>query len=153
VVGTPLVTVPAGGAPGNVSETGRVTDVIDGDTIDVDVNGSVYRIRYVGVNTPERGEPCYSEARTANVGLVLNQTVSLVRDVSNTDRFDRLLRYVYVGDRNVNAELVANGWAEAVSYPPDTAQFDQFVALEQAATVAGRGCHPTGIFNDGTYER
>ncbi len=134
-------------------ETGVVVNVIDGDTIDVEINGIPYRIRYVGVNTPERDEACYSEARDANVRLVQGQTVSLVRDQSNTDRYDRLLRYVYVGNTFVNAELVRNGYAESVLYRPDDAQFDTFVSLERSAASAGLGCHPTGIFNDGNTER
>lgn len=138
---------PAGG------ETGRVVTVIDGDTIDVVINGQELRVRYIGVNTPERDEPCYSEARSANAALVRNQTVTLVRDQSETDRFGRLLRFVYVGDVFVNEQLVRDGWAEVVVYPPDTSQSANFRALEQQAARAGLGCHPTGIFNDGSYTR
>ncbi|MBZ0297905.1 MAG: thermonuclease family protein [Anaerolineae bacterium] len=139
--------VPIGG------ESGTVTRVIDGDTIDVSINGQTYRVRYVGVNTPERDEVCYQDATNANRVLIEGQVVQLVKDVSETDRYDRLLRYVYVGDTFVNAELVRQGFAEVVSYPPDTAQFENFRTLEIEATNAGRGCHPTGIFNDGSYSR
>lgn len=140
------------GAPGD-SDTARVIRVIDGDTIDVSINGAEYRVRYVGVNTPERGEPCYSEATAANANMVLNQTVRLVKDTSDTDRYDRLLRYIYVGDTFVNRELVAQGYAEAVLYQPDDQYFDTFANLERDAAQAGRGCHPTGIFNDGSTTR
>ncbi len=125
----------SGGAPVNADEVGRVVNVIDGDTIDVDINGSVERIRYVGVNTPERDEPCYAEAKRANEAMVSGQTVSLVRDVSETDRYDRLLRFVYVGSTFVNAELVRSGWAEAVVYEPDDAHHDEFVSLESAPST------------------
>ncbi len=94
-------------------ETALVVDVIDGDTIDVRLGGDTYRVRYIGVNTPERDEPCYFEATAANAVLVEGQTVTLVRDVSETDRYGRLLRYVYAGPVFVNAELVAQGYAEA----------------------------------------
>ena len=134
-------------------ETALVTAVIDGDTIDVSMNGRTYRVRYVGVNTPERNEPCYRDATNANRALVEGQTVRLVKDVSDTDRYDRLLRYVYVGNTFVNAELVRQGYAEVVVYRPDTAQSEAFRRLEIEAANAGRGCHPTGIFNDGSYER
>ncbi len=90
-------------------ETAQVTDIIDGDTIDVDINGVGYRVRYIGVNTPERDETCYADATNANADLVDGQTVTLVRDSSNTDRYGRLLRYVYVGNVFVNAQLVAGG--------------------------------------------
>lgn len=134
-------------------ERGRVVDVIDGDTIDVNLNGEVVRIRYVGVNTPERDEPCYSDARNFNEQLVEGQTVSLVKDVSETDRYGRLLRYVYVGDVMVNRELVAQGFAEVVLYEPDRAMYNEFRRLEDSATSANIGCHPTGIFNDGSDTR
>lgn len=134
-------------------ELGIVVNVIDGDTIDVLIDGREVRVRYVGVNTPERDEPCYAEATQFNADLVADQTVRLERDSSDTDRFNRLLRYIYVGDTFVNAELVRAGYAEAVLYEPDDREFDFFTDLEAEATAAGAGCHPTGIFDDGTGTR
>lgn len=131
-------------APGG--EIATVTRVIDGDTVDVRMGGETFRVRYVGINTPERDEPCYTAATNANAGWVAGQTVTLVRDVSDTDRYGRLLRYVYVGDVFVNAQLVADGYAEAGYYPPDTAYLDTFNRLEDDARRAGLGCHPTGVF-------
>ncbi|MBZ0276372.1 MAG: thermonuclease family protein [Anaerolineae bacterium] len=150
----PDATVPGvttGGAP--AGEDARVTRIIDGDTIDVDMNGQTYRVRYVGVNTPERDQACYSEAIQANALMVQGQTVRLVKDVSDTDQYGRLLRYIYVGNLFVNQALVQQGFAEVVSYPPDTAQFENFRRLEDEAAAANRGCHPTGIFDDGSYTR
>jgi len=92
------------------------------------------------MNTPEMDEFCGSEAKAVNVGLVEGQTVRLVKDVSETDRYGRLLRYVYVGDIFVNAELVRQGYANAATYPPDVAYADLFVQLEAEARAAGRGC-------------
>jgi endonuclease YncB( thermonuclease family) len=140
-------------APPITGTLATVTRIIDGDTIDVEIDGQVYRVRYIGMNTPERGEPCFEESTEANRRLVAGRQVRLERDVSETDRFDRLLRYVYVDEVFVNAMLVEQGWAEAVRYPPDVREFNRFVALEQQAALAGLGCHPTGIFDDGTYER
>lgn len=143
--------------PGSVNvppgDLAVVTSVTDGDTIEVQIGGVGYRVRYIGVNTPERDETCYSEARGANVALVGNRTVTLVPDRENTDRFGRLLRYVYADGVFVNARLIEEGWAEVVQYPPNVAFAQQFITLEQAAVAANRGCHPTGIFNDGNYER
>lgn len=132
---------------------GRVVRVYDGDTIQVEIDGDRYDVRYIGVNTPERGDICYDEATNANDSLVAGETVRLVRDESDTDQFDRLLRYVYVGDTFVNARLVERGYAEAVRYPPDLAHYDQFVDLENRAAADNRGCHPTGIFDDGSQTR
>lgn len=130
-----------------------VTRVLDGDTIDVNCGEVGYRVRYVGVNTPERDEACYAEATRANRDLVEGRRVRLVRDVSNTDRFGRLLRYVYVNGVFVNEALVRDGWAEAVLYEPDRRHHAAFVELEKAAAARGAGCHPTGIFDDGSYTR
>lgn len=119
-------------------EIGTVTGVIDGDTIIVSVDGVTYRVRYIGIDTPETGDPCGREATAANAALVDGRTVRMVKDVSETDRYDRLLRYVYVEDTFVNGELVADGWAEAVDYPPDTAMADTLHSLE--ARGVGQGC-------------
>lgn len=121
-----------------VGEFATVTYVVDGDTIEVNLNGSIRRVRYIGMNTPESNEPCGSEATAANAALVSGQTVRMVKDVSETDRYDRLLRYVYVGDTFVNGALVAGGWAHAVDYPPDTAMSGLLHSL--MAQGAGRGC-------------
>jgi endonuclease YncB( thermonuclease family) len=133
--------------------TAQVRRVIDGDTIDVFLNDEVQRVRYIGMNTPERDEPCYDEATEANKDLVAGEIVLLVKDTSETDRFDRLLRYVYVDNTFVNAELVEQGFAEAALYRPDDEHYDMFREAEQVAAEAGLGCHATGVFNDGDYRR
>jgi endonuclease YncB( thermonuclease family) len=129
-------------------EIGVAVYVVDGDTIDVRLGDTIHRVRYIGMNTPERGEPCSQEATAANAALVDRKTVAMRRDVSETDQFDRLLRYVYVGGLFVNAELVAEGWAESVHYPPDTAFAEWLDYLHQQASSANLGCHPFGIFAD-----
>jgi endonuclease YncB( thermonuclease family) len=147
----PLPASPPPGAP--AGESARVLSVTDGDTIRVLLDGESVPVRYLGVNTPERDEPCYAAATGANAALVAGQTVTLVRDRSDTDRFGRLLRYVYVGDVLVNRELVRGGYAEVVLYAPDRAHYDEFRALEAAAAAQGLGCHPSGIFDDGDWTR
>lgn len=78
--------------PSTNADTAKVLRVIDGDTIDVELNGERHRVRYIGMNTPERDEPCFDEATEANNDLVAGKTVQLVKDVSETDRYSRLLR-------------------------------------------------------------
>jgi len=129
------------------AEVADVIGVIDGDTIDVRIDGVEYRVRYIGINTPERDEACYEEASAANAALVERQQLILVRDTSETDQYGRLLRYVYAGDLFVNAELVAEGWAEARRYPPDTYYADYLNELEQDARAGNLGCWPSGVFN------
>lgn len=124
----------------------KVTAVIDGDTIDVDLGeGNIKRVRYVGVDTPESVDSrqpiqCFSKEATAkNKELVENKIVGLEKDVSETDRYGRLLRYVYVGDLMINYVLVAEGYASAVSYPPDVKYQDKLRQAEHEARAANKG--------------
>lgn len=117
-----------------------VSNVVDGDTIDVQIGGQTYRVRYIGMDTPEMPDECYAqEATNRNKELVLNQYVALVKDVSETDRYGRLLRYVWVGETFVNAQLVREGYALVSTYPPDVAYSDYFLQLQQEARNEGRG--------------
>ncbi|MCU0497062.1 MAG: thermonuclease family protein [Anaerolineae bacterium] len=141
------------GEGGTTGDGFRVVRIVDGDTIEVERDGVIYDVRYVGVNTPERDEVCYEDALQANAVWVEGREVRLERDQSDTDRFDRLLRYIYVDDVFVNEALVRDGWAEAVLYEPDDRHFDDFRVLEFEAAQSGLGCHPSGIFDDNNDER
>ena len=79
------------------------------------------------------------EAWQANRKLVEGKEVRLERDVSETDRYGRLLRYVWVDDILVNAELVRQGLAETKAYPPDTKYQDYLEQMEKEARQGGRG--------------
>ena len=117
----------------------KVIEVIDGDTITIEGG---YRVRYIGVDTPEihpRLEAYGIEAWQANRQLVEGKRVRLERDVSETDRYNRLLCYVYVDDIFVNAELVRMGMTRAKAYPPDTRYQDYLEKMELEARLAGRG--------------
>lgn len=130
-------TAPSGAAQG---DRAQVTYVYDGDSIEVDLDGQTYRLRYIGVDSPERDEPFYQEALEFNRDLVEDQTVILVRDVSETDQYGRLLRYVYLEDgRFVNGELIRNGMARLVTFPPDVAQTDYLRGLQEEARQASAG--------------
>ena len=133
--------------------TAKVLRVVDGDTVDIEVNGVRQRVRYIGINTPERNEPCYERATQANIDLVLGKTVRLVKDKSDSDRYGRLLRYLFVDDIFVNKVLVEQGHAEAVLYKPDDQYYNQFSDLEEVAAEAGLGCHIFNIFDDGDPKR
>ena len=120
-------------------DAARVTEVIDGDTIIIQGG---YRVRYIGIDTPETYPEVEAYGLAAwqlNQELVAGRVVRLERDVSQSDKYGRLLRYVYVDDIMVNAELVKQGLAQAIAYPPDTAYQDYFTELEQEAKRAGRG--------------
>jgi len=115
-------------------EIAVATRVIDGDTIEVTfADGTKRKVRYIGINTPERFEDLYKESTQANARLVEGKEVKLVKDVSETDKYGRLLRYVYIGDTFVNAELVKRGYAAVATYPPDVKYADYFVKLAAEA--------------------
>lgn len=86
-------------------ETIKIERVIDGDT--VVVNGSSFRL--LGINTPERGEYLYSEAKKYTEENVMNK--SLTAEKKGKDRYDRELAYLYDGDKNINLEIVREGYA------------------------------------------
>jgi micrococcal nuclease len=116
-------------------------NVVDGDTIDVKLeDGENFRLRYIGIDTPESGEFCSNEATNFNRVMVEGKSALLVIDVSEVDRYDRLLRYVIVGNIFVNYELVAQGYAQQVSYPPDVACVDTFLEAQRVARENERGC-------------
>lgn len=129
--------------PPQQPQIATVVEVIDGDTIRVRLqDGLVYSIRYIGIDTPEStsAQEFYGKESSAkNSELVLNKEVLLFTDTTDKDRYGRLLRYVIVGDIFVNQELVAQGYATSVSYPPDTACQLAFTTAENTATTSGLG--------------
>jgi micrococcal nuclease len=115
-----------------------VQNIVDGDTIDVTINGVLWTIRYFGVDTPERGNRCFREATDRN-DLLVGKTVLLLPDERDEDHFGRLLRYVFLDDgTSVDATLVAEGFGEA--WRQDGRYRDQIVALEEGARASHRGC-------------
>ena len=101
---TPLPPIPSNAEAsciptGTTRELGTVTNVADGDTIDVLIGVETFRVRFIGMDTPERGDPYFSEATDKNSRLLQAQSVTLVRDVSETDQFGRILRYVISGNQ------------------------------------------------------
>ena len=128
--------------PGTPSGAGReatVVDVVDGDTLEVRVDGATERVRLIGINTPESGECFAAEATEALADLVAGREVRLVRDTSDRDQYGRLLAYVEVDGTHVNAALVRGGYAIAREYPPDTARADELAAAQREAQEAAAG--------------
>lgn len=127
-----------------------VTKIIDGDTIEVDIAGKAYKLRYIGINTPETVDPrrkvqCFGkEASNENKSLVDGKEVLLEKDISETDKYGRLLRYVYLPMPDgtllfVNDYLVRQGFANVDTYPPDIKYVDRFKAAEKEAREGKKG--------------
>jgi endonuclease YncB( thermonuclease family) len=130
-------------APGSY----RVTKAVDGDTIDVDMDGKTETVRFIGIDTPETHDPrkpvqCFGEAAAAYTkSHVTGISVRLEADPTNSDRdkYKRLLRYVYLPDGTLlNAKLIHDGYAFAYTIFPFT-KLDDFRALERDAREANRG--------------
>lgn len=127
----------------------EVAEVIDGDTLDVRLDGTKERVRIIGINAPERGECLDAQATAALRDLVDGRSVSLVVDTTDRDDFGRLLRYVEVGGTDVGEELVRAGLALARRYPPDVARAEALESAQAAARADGTGlwasdaCGPT----------
>ena len=123
-------------------ETSLVSDVIDGDTIEI-MGGQ--RIRYIGIDAPETADPakpaeCFGkEATDKNRELIEGKRVKLEGDVSNSDEYGRLLRYVRVSGTFVNDYLIRQGYARAYDYPPDSKYSVQFAEAEKEAKENNRG--------------
>ncbi|MGQ9622579.1 MAG: thermonuclease family protein [Candidatus Caldatribacteriaceae bacterium] len=113
-----------------------VVRVIDGDTIELS-NGE--KVRYIGINTPELHHPqkgveyFAKEAYDANRRMVEGKKVRLEFDVEKRDRYGRLLAYVYVDGIMVNEWLVANGYAQVATFPPNVKYAERFLSLEREA--------------------
>ena len=135
--------------PQGRTERAQVVRVVDGDTIIVDRGHGEERLRYIGIDTPETVKPdspvawMGPEASAANRDLVEGREVVLERDVSETDRYGRLLRYVWLesdaGWLMVNEALLRRGVAQVATYPPDVAHVDRLLAAQRAAREAGIG--------------
>ncbi len=122
---------------GEAEETSRVARVIDGDTILLE-NGT--RVRYIGMDAPELAGSCFSkEATDENKRLVEGKSIRLVKDISETDKYQRELRYVYTGDVFVNDALVRQGFARATPVKPDVKFSKEFVAAQTEARENNRG--------------
>ncbi len=130
--------------PDNIEAT--VVRVVDGDTIVVNIQGRDYKVRYIGMDTPETVHPFKpvqyfgKEACEKNRELVDGKTVRLEKDVSETDKYGRLLRYIWVDNITmVNAELVRLGYAVSYTDPPDVKYQQLFLQLESEARESKRG--------------
>jgi micrococcal nuclease len=122
-----------------------VVRVVDGDTIEARLGDRVEDVRYIGVDTPETVKPgtpvqCFGpRASSFNHQLVEHRQVRLVFGVERRDVYGRLLAYVYLGDRFVNAGLVRRGLARSLTIPPNDRFAPLFRRLELRAARAGRG--------------
>ena len=117
----------------NFYVTDKVETVIDGDTIKL-VDGKV--VRLLGINSPEVDEECYQESREELKSLLKGKTIRLESDSTERDSYGRLLRYVFVDDMFVNAEMVRLGYAKVFGNADKYSDF--LLEMEDKAKKAKR---------------
>lgn len=137
---TPKITA----APG----TATVTKSVDGDTIHVQIAARREKVRLIGIDTPEtHGQgglrECFGKEASAHTAKLIpvGTKVRLVRDAEARDRYGRLLAYVYRDRDNlfVNLALARDGYADVLTYPPNVAHAEEFVAAAADAREHNRG--------------
>jgi micrococcal nuclease len=133
------------GDPPPPSATAYVVRAVDGDTIEVRLDGRREDVRYIGIDTPETVKPdtpvqCFGpRAHRFNARLVTHRRVRLVFGEERRDVYGRLLAYAYLGRRFVNAELARRGFARTLTIPPNDRFARRFKRLQTAAARAGKG--------------
>jgi len=159
----PLAPATASAAPDAAAPTipaglprGTLIHVVDGDTLNVDLGGTVERIRLIGIDTPETVKPnspveCFGREASAQAKQLLNgQAVSIEADPSQDtrDRYGRLLAYIWLADGTLaNFELVAGGYAYEYTYDQPYTYQQQFKQAQQDAQAAQRGHWPPATCN------
>ena len=134
----PVINTAACGAADNTI----VTKVIDGDTVVVEGG---YHVRLLGMDADEVGYPCYDSAKTQLENLVLGKQVILEKDKTDSDQYSRCLRYIFVGNTNVDVQLVKEGLAVARFYNPDVKYKSEITNAESYAQQNKIGCKWSGI--------
>lgn len=120
----------------------KVIRVVDGDTIEIEGG---QKVRFIGIDTPETVDPrvpvaCFGkEASNETKKLLEGKLVTLEKDVSETDKYGRLLRYIFVDNLFVNDYLVRQGFAQTSTYPPDVKYQEQFLEAQKEARDNNRG--------------
>ncbi len=129
----------------------QVTRVVDGDTIVVSIGANMEKtVRFIGMDTPETVDPkrpvgCFGkEASNETKSLLTGKTVILQKDVSETDKYGRILRYIFLPLPDgqtlfVNDLLVREGFARVLTYPPDVKYDGQFKQAQDIAKQLKKG--------------
>lgn len=120
-----------------VETTFSVTEIIDGDTIVIEGGN---RVRLLEIDAADEGSPCYNEATKRLEELILKKEVKLVKETTDKDQYDRLLRYVFLNEENINLELVKEGLAICKFIEPDIKYKEDCLKLEAEARSNKTGC-------------
>lgn len=123
----------------------EVIEVVDGDTIRVELDGEQTPVRLIGIDTPEKDGPytdreCFGEQASRYTDDALaGRAVELEFDVERTDRFDRTLAYVWVEGSLFNQRILRDGFAVLATFPPNVRYVERFTRAQQQARGEGAG--------------
>lgn len=148
VIGLSLLVSCSSGATTENDVLITILKVVDGDTVDIEIDGHTERVRLIGVNTPETKHPtkpieCFGPEASAYLTQLLPKgtTVRIERDVEARDRYGRMLLYLYLGSNDlfINLDLVARGYGTPMSIEPNTFHRNDFVRAAAQAEAANVG--------------
>ncbi len=133
-------------APAGATLPCRVTRIVDGDTIECEELG---RVRLIGMDTPELSQAPYGRRATQALADLLpdDRRVQLELDVERRDRYGRLLAYVWADGAMINWQLVRQGWALVLTYPPNVAYVEWFTSAQRRAREDEVGLWATPAFD------
>jgi micrococcal nuclease len=132
------------------SSTAHVHKVHDGDTVTLRLNGKKYRTRLIGIDAPEMGQKPWGRQAKQHLVKIMRQTnwtVIVETDEERQDKYGRLLAYLWTKkNAMINEKMVADGFAETLSIPPNVKYADKFSRAEQSAKTAKKGIWgPNGL--------
>jgi micrococcal nuclease len=125
-----------------------MVSVVDGDTIDVTIDGRRERVRLIGIDTPETKKPntaveCFGPEATAFTTSLIpaDAPLHLERDIVGRDDYGRVLAYVYLARDGtfVNMSIIRQGLARPLTIAPNVAHADEFVSAARAAEAGDIG--------------
>lgn len=125
-----------------------VKEVIDGDTI---VLSSGQKVRYIGIDTPEKEEPFFWEATKANQKMLKEGKITLEYDLEKKDDWGRTLAYVWVDTFLVNAELIKKGLAGVYLFSPNLKYRERFISLQKEARAKNLGIWSIPVSSEKYY--
>ena len=123
----------------------KIIEVIDGDTIKVDINSKIETVRFIGVDAPETVHPnkdvqAYGkEASDFTKAQLLEKEVRLEYDIEERDKYGRLLAYIYIGNEMFNKVLLREGYAQLMTIPPNVKYVEEFIVLQKQAREQNKG--------------
>jgi len=126
-------------SPAQAADTGRLYSVIDGDSLEVVIDGKITEVRLIGIDAPEWGQEFGLEAKSFALHFCLGKELQLEYDKDRHDRYRRTLAYVYVDGEMLNEAIVRAGLALAFAYKPNTWHQAQLFQAQADARAEERG--------------